>query len=237
MTERKETNPKDAIGVRKAPASVVPRGVVAEIGLGMLEGACKYGRHNYRVAVVRASVYYDALQRHLDAWWEGEDIDPESMLNHITKLLSCGSVLRDAMLNDMWTDDRPPPMRDPDWQRKLNAKAGEILDRYPEPKAAYVRGDTALHGSPEGLQRVEGFAGSDGPEWVPQVGDTVRVVKVPHGLDEADEVNAALVGCEGVIVEEDLRKGQERLAYKVDGATETYWYATTDLELIARRES
>ena len=126
--EVKDTNPKDAIGIRKAPMSTVPGNVIAEIGVAMLEGASKYGRHNYRAAGVRASVYYDAAMRHLISWWEGEDIDPDSGMSHITKLLACMTVLRDAMHQDMWEDDRPP--RSKPFYSELNVRSGEILDRH-----------------------------------------------------------------------------------------------------------
>src|SRR6266699_1582109 len=86
----KPTNPKDAIGVLKTPASYVPALVVLEAGVGMLEGGHKYSRHNYRAIGVRASIYYDAARRHLDYWWEGEDLDPDSKanLNDITKAIT-----------------------------------------------------------------------------------------------------------------------------------------------------
>lgn len=134
---KKNTNPKDAVGIRKVPYSTIPAEVTAEVGLGMLEGALKYGRHNYRVIGVRASVYYDAIQRHINAWWEGEDIDPESGLNHIVKLLTSGYVLRDAMINDNLVDDRPPKTKEK-WVQEYNKIAGEILDKYPDPVPAYT---------------------------------------------------------------------------------------------------
>lgn len=127
-TFSKPTNPKDVVGIRKAPMSTIPANVLAEMGVAMLEGASKYGRHNFRVAGVRASVYYDAAQRHLMAWWEGEDIDPDSGMSHITKLLACMAVLRDAMHQGMWTDDRPP--RSKPFYPDLNTAAGDIVDRY-----------------------------------------------------------------------------------------------------------
>lgn len=126
--DTKNTNPKDSIGIRKAPMSTVPANVLAEIGVAMLEGASKYGRHNYRVAGVRASVYYDAAMRHLMAWWEGEDIDPDSGMSHIAKALASLVVLRDAMHQGMVTDDRPP--RSAPFYETLNASAGSILDRH-----------------------------------------------------------------------------------------------------------
>lgn len=104
--------------------------VVYEAGLGMLEGACKYGAFNYRIAGVRASVYYDALQRHMNAWWEGEDVDPDSGLSHVTKAITTLMVLRDAMLNDKLNDDRPPSVKNPDWLNDYNKKAAEIVDKY-----------------------------------------------------------------------------------------------------------
>ena len=39
----KETNPKDAVGIKKAPISTVSGAVMAELGLAMMEGALKYG--------------------------------------------------------------------------------------------------------------------------------------------------------------------------------------------------
>lgn len=126
--DTKLTNPKDMIGTRKAPMSTVPANVMAEVGVAMLEGACKYGRSNYRVAGVRSSVYYDAVIRHLFSWWEGEDIDPDSGMSHITKAITSLVVLRDAMIQDMATDDRPP--RSKKFYPNLNDTAGAIIDRH-----------------------------------------------------------------------------------------------------------
>lgn len=124
----KPSNPKDVLGIRKAPMSALPANVVAEIGVAMLEGASKYGRHNFREVGVRASVYYDATIRHMFAWWEGEDIDPDSRLSHITKAISSLVVLRDSMIRGNWEDDRPPVSEA--FYPELNKKAGEILDTY-----------------------------------------------------------------------------------------------------------
>lgn len=134
----KESNPKDAVGVKKAPFSTVPAPVVAEVGLAMLEGALKYGRHNYRAIGVRTSVYYDAALRHLTAWWEGQDIDPDSGLSHLVKAIACLVVVRDAEMIGKMVDDRPPSHRD-NWQADLNAKAGALIDKYPTPKDAYIK--------------------------------------------------------------------------------------------------
>ena len=124
----KPSNPKDTIGIRKAPMSTLPMNVVAEAGTALLEGASKYGRHNFRAIGVRASVYFDATHRHLNSWWEGEDLDPDSGMSHITKAIASLMVLRDSMMQGNWTDDRPP--RSKPFYENLHKLSGEILDRH-----------------------------------------------------------------------------------------------------------
>jgi hypothetical protein len=127
-TSSKPTNPKDSIGVNKAPMSTLPANVLMEVGVAMLEGAAKYGRHNYRAVGVRASVYYDALMRHMMAWWEGEDIDADSGLSHITKAIATLMVLRDSMARGNMVDDRPPVSSE--FIPLLNAAAAQIIKRH-----------------------------------------------------------------------------------------------------------
>lgn len=125
----KPTNPKDAVGIRKVPISCLPIRVLWRVGLAMMEGALKYGRHNYRAAGVRASVYFDAVVgRHLWSWWEGQDIDEESKLHHIDKAIAGLMVLRDSILEGNWEDDRPP--RQAFSLDELNAHAGMLLDMH-----------------------------------------------------------------------------------------------------------
>lgn len=129
----KETNPKDAVGTRKwRQFATVPFTAITEIGLAMLEGARKYGRHNYRVAGVRASVYVDAAMGHIMQWWEGEDIDKDSGLNHITKALATLAVLRDAMINDQVNDDRPPKVDLDEYREHAQKVVDDIFDKYPD---------------------------------------------------------------------------------------------------------
>ena len=135
--EKKDTNPKDAIGIKKVPMSVMSGPVGMEVALGLTEGALKYGRHNYRAAGVRASVYFDALQRHIWDWWEGTDTDPDSGLSHVTKAIACLWVLRDSMISGNWTDDRPPKTPE-GWSQEMNKKASELLEKYPNPVEAFT---------------------------------------------------------------------------------------------------
>lgn len=136
--ETKPSNPKDQVGVLKAPMHYVSMPYMFEVGLAMLEGGLKYGAHNYRVAGVRYSVYYDAILRHVAAIWEGQDIDPDSGLPHLAKIGACCAVLRDAELCGKLVDDRPPAVHQ-DWIASLNQKAKELIARYPEPKAPFTQ--------------------------------------------------------------------------------------------------
>jgi hypothetical protein len=134
----KQTNPKDGIGICKTPISVLPAQVLLECGLALYEGDRKYGRSNYRVSGVRASVYYDACMRHLMGWWEGTDIDPDSGISHVTKAIAGLMVLRDSMLNENWTDDRPPRVKNKTFLKEFNEKAKELVEKYPDPVPAWT---------------------------------------------------------------------------------------------------
>lgn len=128
-------NPKAAFGNKKIPAGTVSQLVMMEVAVGMLEGARKYGRHNYRNNEgIIASVYYEATRRHLDFWWEGEDIDPDSQLSHITKAIASLMVLRDAMIVGTFVDDRPPKITDiVAFRERLEKVIEEIKNKIPEP--------------------------------------------------------------------------------------------------------
>jgi hypothetical protein len=134
----KDSNPKDAVGSKKAPLSVLPFPPLYEVAAGMLEGACKYRRHNYRAIGVRASVYFDAAMRHLTAWWEGEDIDPVSGIHHVSKAIAGLLVARDSMLQGNFHDDRPPAAN-AEWQQRTQDLIDAVLERYPNPLPPYVR--------------------------------------------------------------------------------------------------
>jgi predicted oxidoreductase len=138
---KKDSNPKDNIGSTKPPIHNVPLSVVAEIGLALAEGSHKYGSSNWRVIGVRASVYWDATFRHIKAWWEGEDLDPDSQLSHITKAISALVVLRDAMIQENWNDDRPP--RSKQTPAMVNEQYKQMLERLkslqPDPVEGYTQ--------------------------------------------------------------------------------------------------
>lgn len=102
----KESNPKDAIGSDKMPLHLWPETATVLGCLGLLDGALKYGRSNWRDAGVRASIYYDALRRHWSKWFEGEDVDTDSGLPHESHVLACVAIVVDAKACGKFIDDR-----------------------------------------------------------------------------------------------------------------------------------
>jgi hypothetical protein len=128
----KPTNPKDALGIKKAPTHLIPTGPLYEVGLAMLEGGRKYGAHNYRAVGTRATVYYNAIRRHIDAWLEGEDIDPDSGIHHLMKAAACCFVMRDSQLMGNDVDDRPIQYPGKLDLNELNKQTEVIINKYPD---------------------------------------------------------------------------------------------------------
>lgn len=102
----KPSNPKDIIGSGKLPLSLAPATAVAMMTVGMLNGLCKYGRDNFRAIGIRASIYLDAAERHMKAWAEGEECDPDDGVPHLAAALSCLAIIVDARAAGKMTDDR-----------------------------------------------------------------------------------------------------------------------------------
>jgi hypothetical protein len=66
----------------KPPLGLVDRTMLWGMAKVLAIGAKKYGRDNWRKGM-NWSRPYDALQRHLTAWWDGENADTESGLSHL----------------------------------------------------------------------------------------------------------------------------------------------------------
>jgi hypothetical protein len=124
----KAINPKDMIGMRKAPMSGLPAPVLMECGLVKLHGDLKYGAYNWREVGVKGSEYYNAVWRHLTAWYEGQDLDPDSGEHHIAHAIAGLAVLRDSQMFGNWVDDRPISHK-PGWLQDMNKRASEMIDK------------------------------------------------------------------------------------------------------------
>ncbi len=116
------TNPKElhAVADGKAPLEYLEAVCNPGEARVLKGGADKYGRRNFTVSPIRASVYVGALRRHTDAWAAGEDIDPDSGESPLSHIRACIAVLQAAMAAGTFVDDR-----------------GEAAVSAPEPPASW----------------------------------------------------------------------------------------------------
>jgi hypothetical protein len=110
VSDSKPSNPKDIIGSDKVPMSLVPVMSKAYQALAHLEGTLKYGLVNWRECGVRASIYIDAIERHLGKFKEGEWCDPVTHVPHLASILASAGIIVDAYENGKLIDDRPKPV-------------------------------------------------------------------------------------------------------------------------------
>ena len=106
-----DQNPKTRFGVKKAPLHLVPPSALYAMAEAFKVGGEKYGPYNWREASISSSVYYAAALRHLTAWWDGEDLDPETGNEHIWHAMACLALLVDGKAAGKLNDDRPPAIK------------------------------------------------------------------------------------------------------------------------------
>jgi hypothetical protein len=107
-TVGKDTNPKDAIASTKIALSLCSPIAKAYWSAAQYAGLTKYGAWNWRISGVRASVYLNAMERHMDAYNSGEELDPIDGTRHLGNIMACCAILLDAEAAGKLTDDRPP---------------------------------------------------------------------------------------------------------------------------------
>jgi hypothetical protein len=120
----KPSNPKDAIGSKKLAMHLVPSIVQIYAALGFTEGALKYGKYNWRVAGVRASIYLDAIYRHTAKLQNGEWADKVTKVPHLASIIACAGIIADARLCGKLNDDRPPAQ--PALSSMIDREAAEL---------------------------------------------------------------------------------------------------------------
>lgn len=104
----KETNPKDAIGDKKVPLWLCSPIAKAAWAVAQFVGMVKYGAWNWRSVGIRSSIYLSAIQRHLDAYMSGEEVDPIDLTPHLGHIMACCAIIIDAKAAGKLNDDRPP---------------------------------------------------------------------------------------------------------------------------------
>lgn len=86
---------------------VVPK-FITDIAHVLGFGAAKYGENNWRKDAheTQHSRTYSSIQRHLNAYWSGEDVDPESGLSHLAHAATQIMILMNHIEQHPEMDDR-----------------------------------------------------------------------------------------------------------------------------------
>jgi len=101
-------NPKQAMGDAKIQLQLVPSSVEIAIANGLIEGAIKYGPWNWRDQPVMLMTYVGSMKRHMAAWIEGEEIDPDGNgKTHLEGAIASLAILIDAISCGTFIDNRP----------------------------------------------------------------------------------------------------------------------------------
>ncbi len=95
----------------KSPCTLIPKDAVWGMADAFAFGAKKYGRHNFRNGIAYSRLA-DACMRHLTAYMESENNDPESGLSHIDHALASLAMLKFMSTHKPEMDDRWAPEKE-----------------------------------------------------------------------------------------------------------------------------
>lgn len=90
----------------KVKMGLLPPHALKGIAEVFTSGAVKYGDYNYMNGT-QWSRYYDALQRHLNAWYSGQELDEETGKSHLYHAGCCIMILSEIQRTNVGEDNRP----------------------------------------------------------------------------------------------------------------------------------
>lgn len=85
---------------------LIPVAALQDVAKVLTVGAAKYGERNWEKGFPWSNPYA-SLQRHMQAWWSGEDLDPETGLSHLAH--ACCNLMMLQQFEHVYRegDDRP----------------------------------------------------------------------------------------------------------------------------------
>lgn len=92
--------------IKLARFDLIPAGPLRQLAEHFGVGAKKYAERNWELGY-QWSLSYAALNRHLWAFWGGEDIDPETGSPHMVAVMWHSAVLLEFARTHPEFDDRP----------------------------------------------------------------------------------------------------------------------------------
>ena len=116
-------DPKGEAGAAKPGLDNISLAAQYYEGAVMKQGADTYGAYNWCDHPMKATIYYNAILRHLNAWWAGEDLDPKSGLPHMAHVRANAGILIDQQETGRMIDDRPKMLAplEPVWEKITKA--------------------------------------------------------------------------------------------------------------------
>lgn len=130
-------------GVKPEAYDLIPVEALAHVARVFGAGAAKYSAHNYRKGF-EWSKSYAALQRHANAFWRGEDTDPEMGTPHMAHVVFHALALLTFMDEHPEYDDRyRPPVAGAEKDTKLYAGQYIRLRNAPAEKGVVLWSERA----------------------------------------------------------------------------------------------
>jgi len=90
----------------KVRMELIPPELMTAVGNILTSGAIKYDDRNWEKGMDWSRAY-GAMLRHQNAWWGGEDNDPETGRSHLWHVACCVTFLLTYEMRGVGKDDRP----------------------------------------------------------------------------------------------------------------------------------
>jgi hypothetical protein len=114
------------LGAKKVSITKLPAAGIIHGAHAMMNGAAKYGPYNWRGNPVIASIYVDAVMRHVLAWFdEREETAEDSGCHHLGHAIASLAIILDAAATGNLVDDRPQGGKGATTLARLNAQIKE----------------------------------------------------------------------------------------------------------------
>ncbi len=127
MSKNADKNDKEKIDL-----SLIPLISSIEHAKAFMVGEKKYGRYNYCKGH-KASQLAAAAERHLKAWFNGEDYDPTDGQHHLGSVMACCSmILRQNELGTLKDDRYKQPEADASKQDLFTSTTQEVINEHNE---------------------------------------------------------------------------------------------------------
>ena len=115
---------------KKPRMSLLPKGALNAVIRVLEFGAKKYALDNWKTVPDAKTRYYDAMQRHIDAWWNGEQKDAETGEHHLAHAICCGMFL-------WWFDDMDTKVMAGQGFAAKFVRKGDLPERGPIDQLGY----------------------------------------------------------------------------------------------------